>query len=90
MSDTQIDVAKIKVSSTVFPTAADIKLWDALSPEEQQAVIVAAEETGFQSGLAPAESIAQRLARPTLALLADPDNPSLGDGSSYIYTIVVE
>ncbi len=63
MSDTQINLAKIKFSSTVFPTAADIKLWDALSPEEQQAVIVAAEEAGFQSGLAPAESIAQRLAR---------------------------
>ncbi len=28
--------------------------------------------------------------RPTLALLADPDNPAAGDGSSYTYTIVVE
>ncbi len=63
MGDTQIDVAKIKFSSTVFPTAEDRKLWDALSPEEQQAVIIAAEEKGFQSGVAPAESVAERLAR---------------------------
>jgi hypothetical protein len=63
MSDTRIDVAKIKLSSTVFPTAADRKLWDALSPEDRQAVIIVAEETGFQSGEAPVESIAERLAR---------------------------
>ena len=49
MGDTQIDVAKIKFSSTVFPTDEDRKLWDALSPEEQQAVIIAAEETGFHT-----------------------------------------
>ncbi len=63
MGDTQTDVAKIKFSSTVFPTAEDIKLWDALSPEDRQAVIIAAEESGFQSGVAPAESVAERLAR---------------------------
>ena len=63
MSDTQTDVSKIKFSSTVFPTAADRKLWDSLGPEDRQAVIIAAEEAGFQSGVAPAESVAERLAR---------------------------
>jgi len=28
--------------------------------------------------------------RPTLALMADPENPAAGDGSAYTYTIVVE
>ena len=28
--------------------------------------------------------------RPTLALMANPDDPAAGDGSAYTYTIVVE
>ena len=38
MSD-KPDISNIKLTSYVFPTAADMKLWDSLKPEEQAAVI---------------------------------------------------
>lgn len=57
------DVSKIAFTSDVFPSGEDMKLWHSLSPEEQEAYIVHAEEEGFQSGPAPDESLSQRLAR---------------------------
>jgi len=52
-----------RLSSTVFPTDEDMKLWNSFTPEERQAFIIEAEENGFQSGVAPAESVEERLAR---------------------------
>jgi len=64
MSTTKtIGVSDPKISSTVFPTDEGMKLWNSLTPEERQAFIIEAEENGFQSGVAPAESVEERLAR---------------------------
>lgn len=64
MKDTKtVDVSDIKFASTAFPTDEDMKLWDSLTPEQREAVIIEAEEKGFRSGIAPDESVEERLAR---------------------------
>ncbi|MEX2491132.1 MAG: hypothetical protein WD425_05160, partial [Nitrospirales bacterium] len=40
------DVSKVKFSSTVFPSDADMKLWERLTPEQRKAVEVRDEEEG--------------------------------------------
>jgi len=60
MSDTKHDLARI---FKVFPSASDMALWDVLSPAEKRAFIERSEQAGFESGMAPDETIAQRLAR---------------------------
>lgn len=47
----------------LFPDAADMADWNALSQAEQFAQIERAEEEGFESGETAPESLAQRLAR---------------------------
>ncbi len=60
MSDTDtIDVSKIKFTSTVFPTDEDMKLWNSLSPAEQQAVVMADVEKGLQGPSASKSSKAE-------------------------------
>ena len=64
MSDTKTDdISGIAFSSTVFPNAEDMALWDSLSDGEKRAVIARDEEQGFQSGIAPKESLEERLSR---------------------------
>jgi len=64
MSDAKsLDISGIRFSSTVFPSAADMALWESLSTEERQAVIARDEEAGAQSGIAAKESLEQRLKR---------------------------
>ena len=58
----EIDTS-VEFTSTVFPTEADMKLWNSLSADQQRAHIVAAEEAGFKSGTAPTESMEDRLER---------------------------
>ena len=58
-----IDISGIEFSSTVFPTAEDIALWESLSPEERRAVVARDEEAGARSGVAEKESLEQRLHR---------------------------
>jgi hypothetical protein len=56
-------LAKVNACAHVFPDAADMAEWNALSPAEQLALIDRAEQEGFQSGEAVSESLVQRLAR---------------------------
>lgn len=58
-----LDVSHVRFSSTVFPSADDMKLWNSLSPAEQRAVIERDEEAGFQSDIAKKETLEDRLAR---------------------------
>lgn len=60
MSDTKTD---IEFTSKAFPTASDMARWDVLSPAEQREFIENSEQAGFESGVAPAETLADRLAR---------------------------
>lgn len=60
MSDTKTD---IEFTSKVFPSAGDIARWEALSPAEQRDFIESSEQTGFESGIAPTETLKARLAR---------------------------
>lgn len=60
MSETKTD---LEFTSKAFPTTADMARWDALSPAEQREFIEHSEQAGFESGVAPAESLADRLAR---------------------------
>lgn len=62
MNDTDAP-AKRAYSAHLFPEAADMAEWNALSPAEQLALIERAEQEGFESGEAAPETIAQRLAR---------------------------
>lgn len=63
MSDTKIDTAEMRFASRAFPTREEMVRWNALSPEEQRAIIERDEEAGFQSGIAAHESLEDRLAR---------------------------
>ncbi|MEQ1709691.1 MAG: hypothetical protein ABL864_15305 [Terricaulis sp.] len=62
MSDTATRTG-LNRAAHVFPEAADMADWNALSPAEQLALIARAEEEGFESGEAASESLTQRLAR---------------------------
>lgn len=50
-------------TSTVFPDAEDMKVWDNMSDAEKIAEIKASEQDGFESGIAPNETLHARLAR---------------------------
>lgn len=64
MSETKtIDMSHIHFSSTVFPTAEDMRLWDSLSPEEQRAVVRRDLDRAEASGVAPAETMAEVMVR---------------------------
>lgn len=64
MSERKTDnISAIAFSSTVFPTSEDAAVWDSLSDVQKRAVIARDEEQGFQSGIAPKESLEERLAR---------------------------
>lgn len=64
MSTTKtLDVSHIRFTSTVFPTEADMKLWDSLSPEEQRAVVQRDLDEAEASGVAPHETVEELLAR---------------------------
>ena len=53
MSDIKIvDLSRIKFTSTVFPTAEDMALWESLTPEQRKAVEMRDVEEGYASGLA--------------------------------------
>jgi hypothetical protein len=60
MPDTKTDIAK---PSRTFPTNDDMLLWEAMSPAEQLAAIEHDEDAGFQSGIAPYETLDERLKR---------------------------
>lgn len=57
------DVKDIEFTSTVFPSDADITLWNSLSAEERESFIAHAEDSGFRSGVAADETLEARLAR---------------------------
>ena len=64
MSDTtKIDLSQIKFTSTAFPTDEDMNRWNSLSPEEQRSAIIRDIDAAEASGVAPAESMADRLKR---------------------------
>ena len=53
MSDIEtVDISWVKMTSTVFPTKEDMKLWESLTFEQRKAVELRDEEEGYQSGLA--------------------------------------
>ncbi|MFN3314322.1 MAG: hypothetical protein ACK46Q_12765 [Hyphomonas sp.] len=60
MSETKSGLSSI---SRAFPTEEAMAVWDALSPAEQRAFILRSEQAGFESGIAPDETLAERLAR---------------------------
>lgn len=47
-----VDISRIKMSSTVFPTKEDMKLWESLTHEQRKAVELRDEKEGFRSGVA--------------------------------------
>ena len=64
MAETKpIDVSHIRFTSTVFPTAEDMKLWDSLTAEEQRAVVRRALDEGEASGVAEPESAEEIIRR---------------------------
>jgi hypothetical protein len=58
-----ININNIKLSSTVFPTAEDMALWQSLSEEERLAIIERDEQEAYQSGIAPHVSKDELIAR---------------------------
>lgn len=58
-----IEISHIRFSSTVFPTAEDMKLWDSLSAEEQRAVVQRDLDEGEASGIAETESVEEIMLR---------------------------
>jgi len=62
MSDTKGSIAKIKFTSTVFPTPADQALWNSLTPAQRLAVLERDEEAGFCSGVARKATMEEILA----------------------------
>lgn len=63
MSDTEtIDISWVKFSSTVFPTAEDMKRWESLTPEQRKAVERRDIEEGRARGLAEPCSMAEIMA----------------------------
>jgi hypothetical protein len=62
MSAKQIDISRIRFSSTVFPSADDIALWDSLSAGEQRAVIARELAEAEAGGLAPKQTMAEIIA----------------------------
>ena len=58
-----LNASDTRFTSTVFPTAEDMALWESLSPDERRALIAREEEAGANSGIAQNESLADRLKR---------------------------
>lgn len=64
MSNTRtFDPASIAFESTVYPTEADMKLWNSLTPEQQRAVVDHNLDKAQKSGIADPESFDARFAR---------------------------
>lgn len=53
----------VRFSSTVFPDAEDMALWNSLTPDEQRAAVAEDEEAGYRSGVASDETLEVRLSR---------------------------
>lgn len=49
---TKTDISNITFSSTVFPSAEDKKVWNSLSEDDKEALLVKWELDGFNSGKA--------------------------------------
>jgi len=63
MSDTQtIDVSHIRLRSLAAPSEADLKLWNSLTEEEREAVLLHELDEADASGLAPKQSMAEIIA----------------------------
>jgi len=63
MSDTKIvDISKVQFTSTVFPTDADMKLWESLTPEQRKAVEARDEKEGYNSGISEQRSMQELIA----------------------------
>ncbi|MDF1836138.1 MAG: hypothetical protein P1U62_14855 [Alteraurantiacibacter sp. bin_em_oilr2.035] len=58
-----IDVSSVTFSSTVFPSDADMELWNSLSAEEQRAVVRRDLDAAEASGVAEQETAAEILER---------------------------
>lgn len=52
-----------RFTSQAFPTAEDMALWDSLDAATQRAIVIRDEQEGFDSGVAPTETLEERLAR---------------------------
>lgn len=63
MSDTKTDITQVRFSSTVFPSKADMELWNSLTPEEQRAVVARDLDEAEKSGSAAPESAAAIIER---------------------------
>lgn len=62
--DVQTDqVPSQRFTSQAFPTAEDMKLWESLDAATQRAITIRDEQEGFESGVAPVETLEERLAR---------------------------
>ena len=69
MSKTKTDIGEVQFSSQAFPSEEGMKRWENLDPASRRAVVVRDEQQGFDSGVAPAETIEERLARVRAALV---------------------
>ena len=56
------DISDLKFSSTVFPTAEDIALWESLSDDERLAIIERDEQAAVDGGIAEKTTLRQLLA----------------------------
>ena len=57
------DISQIRFSSTVYPSADDIALWESLSPEAQAALIKRDLDEAEQSGEALSATMEELIAR---------------------------
>ncbi len=57
------DISRIRFSSTVYPSAEDIKLWESLSPEAQAALIKRDLDEAERSGKAQSATMEELIAR---------------------------
>ena len=63
MSDIEtVDISGVKMTSTVFPTKKDMKVWESLTLEQRKAVELRDEEEGYQSGITDPLSMAELIA----------------------------
>lgn len=63
MSNTQtIDVSHIKLSSLATPSDADVELWNSLSDEQKQAVLLRELDEADASGIAPKQTMSEIIA----------------------------
>lgn len=62
MSD-ELDIKKLKFTSTVFPTEEDIKLWESLTPLQQHERVVYELDEARKSGIVDPEPFQARVDR---------------------------